>query len=675
MIKFFKKLITSENKDIPPAYSPDIDFIFPTYSKDTTNFDYPSFVTLVQEYGSSYIFACISYLANCVRLYKPKVAKTLANGSIINKHDSKTIRLLKKPNSYYGFPTLLEATTISLLLTGNSYWEIIRVDGKAIGFFILQPQRMCILKDSNGGLGGYEYHISNGKKIVYKPQDIIHIKIHNVQDDFYGLSPLIAAKVPSNILNEVNKFLQNYFKNGAIFKGVLETEKQLTQTVYERLAKRFKSLYGGVGNAFTIPILEGGLKFRPVQALPKDSQAFESANFALNSLCSVLHIHPALLGFTPANKAILQELRAMFWEDTVVPFVSRIEEALNAQKSKYMPKNEQEFDVVFDSSQIEALKINELLKARIAVGYGALTINEVRARLFGLPPREDGDVALIPLNMTPTINGLDNTPKVTKPVKYLDVNNKNIDILIDDNLYKLYIDSLATIIETDLVDIFIEQFNKTANFLLDILNVQTTPSILEAKLVDVLNGSLFSIEKSISRLLNQKAENLYYAIINKISPENALRLDSNQFIQKFIDSWSKTLINIINDTTKKQIINEIIKLNTADEIKIKSILSKIFNDLIIIPSGKRLKTIGRTEAARIVNLVNYLAHKDAGFTHKIWHCYDCTNSRHKKLHGVKIKITDEFVVNGEKALMPLDVKLSANNVCNCTCRLLFTKEE
>ena len=667
----------SESKDVPPFMSPLVDVIWPQPLSNDTELKTNTITDLVQQYGVSYIFACISLLSNSVRLFKPKIAKKLPNGGIEEIHEADILKYLKKPNNHYGFPTLVEATAISLTLTGNAYWEIIKVKNKTIGFFVLQPQRVTILKDKNGKPAAYEYFLPNGTKIRYNVDDIIHFKVYNIQDDFYGLSPLVAAKLPANILRKVDEFLESYFERGAVFKGVLETEKTLPKPVYDRLASRFKQLYAGASKAFGLPILEGGLKFKPIQAHPKDSQAFESAQHALLTLLAVFHVPPQLLGFKDANHAVLKELRLMYWEDTVLPLISRIEEILNAQKYKFVPKNEQKYDIILDSTGIEALKLNELLKAKIAIGYGALTINELRARLFGLPPREDGDIVLMPLNMAPVGNDWENTPNAPNPKSLLDVETKQTtsEIFKTSLEWELYHNTFKILIENELVDIFTEQFYKTSSYLDKILSVKTDTNIISSRINDIIDGTKTNIYFGIEKIVKEKTRNVYFSILAKLDPELAINASFPEILDKFTTSWSKALVEIIDETTKKQLITEIINVYTNDVDDVVKALNKVFSKLILPVVGQRLKLIANTEATRIINFASFIAHKNAGYTYKVWKCFDVNSSRHRELHNKRIPIDEKFDINGEKGLFPCDPNLSANNVCNCKCRLIYYKEE
>ena len=86
-----------------------------------------------------------------------------------------------------------EVMLAHLLLYGNSYSQIIR-SGKntVVGLYPLLPDHMDVDRDSKGNLT-YTYTTSDGKTVVIKPQDILHIPGLGF-DGIIGYSPIALEK-------------------------------------------------------------------------------------------------------------------------------------------------------------------------------------------------------------------------------------------------------------------------------------------------------------------------------------------------------------------------------------------------------------------------------------------------------------------------------------------------
>jgi len=685
LLKFFskKEKPLEEVKDFPPAQSPVVDVVWPNRFKYERYGDlkYFNFTDFVQSYPLiDYIFASVNLLASSIRQFDIEILQKDESGVLKEVEDSELGNLIKYPNRSYGYKDLLEGTALSLAITGNAYWEIVKVNDEAVGLYLLQPHRIIIERNPKTNELIYKYLTSPKQPdVIYTEDEIIHFKLINLQDDFYGLSPLVAAQLPANVARKALQMLDSYFENGGIFKGVLETDKFLPPNAYEQLKSRLAELYQGFRNAFKIPILEGGLKYKQIQVHPKDSQAIEANEQAMLKILSIFRTPPELLGFRPVNRAALDDLRRMYWEDTVKPFATKIEEILNIQKHKFTSGEEKDYIIKLDYTNIEALKGNELSRARIAamlVDRGILTINEARERFFNLKPTPYGDMALLPLNMLQV--DADRKPEnlpggqggnalaYTEP-ELKAKENKSIAIN-----YKQEVDFVRQWLEVnignDISQLFIEEFvgfiSKVKNYLGDNLDKEE----LKRKIVNYFDGQVAVFEDEVYHMLRNKLFGLATSLVIKRGfetvPENIFK-----DLDEFASAFSVVFFKWINNTTKKRLV-EIIEEGNDFKSIIEGI-TKEFNK-VIMTDGARLKTIYRTESNRILNFVLFSVHKHLGYKYKTWHCWDVKNSRHSVLSGVKIKIDEEFDVNGEKALFPCDPNLSADNSVNCKCYLVYS---
>lgn len=190
--------------------------------------------------------------------------------------------------------------------------------------------------------------------------------------------------------------------NGAIPGGVLETEQQLNPTIVERLKTSWRTLHRGTAKAHEIAILEGGVKWRDIASNRKDMDFVNLNRMTMNEILLVFGVPSALLGILDnVNNSIMDNVKKIFWENTLLPKMEKIEAALNY--NLVWPYDDT-LSLMFDRDAIEALKGSQEIRARIAsmlVDRGIFTQNEARSKYFSLPPVDWGDTWYMPLNLTP----------------------------------------------------------------------------------------------------------------------------------------------------------------------------------------------------------------------------------------------------------------------------------
>jgi hypothetical protein len=92
-----------------------------------------------------------------------------------------------------------------------------------------------------------------------------------------------------------------------------------------------------------------------------------------------------------ANYANAQLQRKLFWSETVLPKLRRIGDAINEQLAAKM---DERVEMGFDASGVHALQDDANEQAQVAatlVQRGIMTVNEVRERMYSLPPVAWGD--------------------------------------------------------------------------------------------------------------------------------------------------------------------------------------------------------------------------------------------------------------------------------------------
>jgi HK97 family phage portal protein len=300
--------------------------------------------------------------------------------------------LLRRPNPAQAGRELMEAFYGHLEVAGNAYLERVLLGDEVRELHVLRPDRMKAVAGPDGWPEAYEYS-ANGSSLRFvqggEMPPVLHMRLFNPIDDYYGLSPLEAAARSIDVHNAAGAWNKAVLDNAARPSGALvlkagEGMGSLTSEQHARLKSELEGSFQGAANAGRPMVLEGGLDWKPMSLSPKDMEFIETKHAAAREIALAFGVPPMLLGIPGDNTfANYAEANRTFWRQTVLPLVQRTCEALT---NWFRPAFGEDLRLTFDGDAIEALSAErEALWARVgaadfitadekraAVGYGPL---------------------------------------------------------------------------------------------------------------------------------------------------------------------------------------------------------------------------------------------------------------------------------------------------------------
>ena len=159
----------------------------------------------------------------------------------IIQHPMKT--LLAHPNPSQKGRSLIENIISFLLVAGNSYIEVSNIDEIPRELVVLRPDRVRLIPDARGWTSQYEYSM-NGQSVRLPAETVLHMKLFNPLDDYYGMSPLEAAGRAIDTHNSAAGWNKAMLDNAARPSGALvfaASDGQLTTEQFDRLKSRWQS--------------------------------------------------------------------------------------------------------------------------------------------------------------------------------------------------------------------------------------------------------------------------------------------------------------------------------------------------------------------------------------------------------------------------------------------------
>lgn len=300
----------------------------------------------------------VSQIARSASSVKFKIKKL---GQTLDPHFYPLSKLLAAPNPAQGGAELLESIFSFKLISGNAYILAIgaNADEAPIELYALRPDRVSVIAGHDEMPAGYRYSLGNNRYRDYDTSQVLHLKFFHPLDDWYGLSPVEAAAYSIDQHNQAGAWNQALLQNGARPSGALVMKSdnglggRLGEDQYNRMKVQIDEQFSGAANAGRPILLEGGMDWKEMSMSPKDMDYIEMKNSAARDIALAFGVPPQLLGIPGDNTySNLAEARLALWEQTIIPHVSNLVDALN---NWLTPKFDPQVKIEADLDNIPAL--------------------------------------------------------------------------------------------------------------------------------------------------------------------------------------------------------------------------------------------------------------------------------------------------------------------------------
>lgn len=218
------------------------------------------------------------------------------------------------PNPYQSAQEFRNNIFTDFLLEGNIfiYWD-------GVHLYHLPASRVQIETDPVTFVAAYRYNTT----IVFKPNEVIHIKDLSSTSIYRGTSRLASADRNMKILYKMQQFQEQFFENGAVTGLILTSENTLSQVAKDKTVAGWMQKYSPKNGARKPMILDSGLK--PVLGL---SDSFKEMDFDTSikthnaKILMSLGVPPILLD--GGNNANIAPNMRLFYLETIIPIVTKL---------------------------------------------------------------------------------------------------------------------------------------------------------------------------------------------------------------------------------------------------------------------------------------------------------------------------------------------------------------
>jgi HK97 family phage portal protein len=345
----------------------------------------------------SAVWSCVSIISQTISTLPVHVVRR--NGGE-KQYEHPLYKLLAtQPNEFMTPSAFKEAFLNNALLYGGA-WAVVDRDesGSVAAFYPLKSGDVTPTRRA----GVLLFEVRIGSKLFTFTQDQVVNLLGWTMDGVTPLSPVRSGAQSLGLSVAMERYAGKAFSSAGNLGGILQTPP-LGKEAMSDFITSWREKYTGLDNAFRVAVLPDPMKFIATTMKPQEGQLVEARQAIVLDICRLWKVPPSMLGvMDKASYASLEQQNMAFHQQTILPWLVKLEQAFSLVG--FLERERPELELKFNADALLRTTTAERYSAYMQGRQGGwLSINDVR-RKEGLPPVENGDALLTPLNMAP-VNG------------------------------------------------------------------------------------------------------------------------------------------------------------------------------------------------------------------------------------------------------------------------------
>lgn len=356
---------------------------YPNYSGEV--------VSEANVFASSAVLACVSLIADSIATMPLELIRK--RGARMETLPPPSV--LIKPNAHQTMFEFVHEVVATLALHGCVYIYAPRRAGELPSEMrVIHPHHIKVVYDDMNDTMFYEVG-----KTRYEQADVRAIHWLLLAGMKRGVSPLEAQRNTIGMALAMDRFLAQFYGEGATPSSVLETDKPITP----EQAKMLRNTWEEAHLKHRRPaVLANGLKWKPITTSASDMQMIEHRESVIRDIARVYRVPLHLISGTGGDSQTYQNIESMgtnFVRFTLLPWMRRVEDSI----SEMLPITQR---VRFNADEFMRADLMTRVRAQqIQIMSGTLTPNEARED-DDREPYDGGDQFVMGLQGAP-ISGIE----------------------------------------------------------------------------------------------------------------------------------------------------------------------------------------------------------------------------------------------------------------------------
>lgn len=307
-------------------------------------------------------------------------------------------RLRVVPNYYTAAPAFWTSVLAHVLTDGNAFLAKTRsTDGRSVPeLHLLHPESVQVYRADDYSIR-YDVLAKDGSAMVtgLGAAQIIHIKAWTLSGEtLRGDSPVSLQRNALGNAAAAQQYQGKVWHGGAVPRGVLSSEENLTGEQIEQIRESWQATYGGADNAGKVAVLPRGATYSAVSLSAADAQFIEQMQYGVDDIARMFNIPSSFIG--GESGASLRYENATYNDIHLVKFALKpilrfVESALDMDSDLFGTGSESRWTPFFDTDEIIRPDIEARYRMYATGINGGFLLPDEARDSEGLPPAEGGD--------------------------------------------------------------------------------------------------------------------------------------------------------------------------------------------------------------------------------------------------------------------------------------------
>ena len=339
------------------------------------------------------VFSCVTLIAADVAKLRLRLVEQNENGIWNETENPAYFPVLRRPNRYQTITQFVTVWMVSKLTWGNTYvWKRRDARGVVTELYVLDPSRVMTLVTPDGDV---YYDIRRDAlsgiaedRLIVPARDIIHDVMVPLYHPLVGVSPIYACGMAAMQALAIQSNSYKFFSNGANPSGMLTAPGSISEGTAARLMEKFSSK-----NVGSVVVAGDGLKYEQFTMSAVDAQLIDQLRWTSDTVCSCYHVPAYMVNVGPPPPyANIEPLLQQYYSQCIQSLLTNFEKVLDAGLGIEQKVNGVQYGTEFDIDDLIWMDTATKTKsASDAIGSGAMSPNEARAKYYGLGPVAGGN--------------------------------------------------------------------------------------------------------------------------------------------------------------------------------------------------------------------------------------------------------------------------------------------
>lgn len=306
----------------------------------------------------------------------------------------------REPCSPYEF---FERGLVEYATYGNWFFKKVRYEDGLPGRLQTLPANTISL---DGRIGRYDrveriyvnWDGYNGDQAVgdlVRVEDLVHLKIPDPLDGFWGISPLATVIDEVQTDRQAVAYIKQFFMHAGTPQGLLKVKRKTSPEQRRDLQDQWQAQHGGFFRRWhRLGVLDEDAEYQELGTRPDKLKLDHVFDMTESRVCAVYQVPPIIIavriGINRGTYSNYREARTSFWRETLRPLYTKLGQIFTIKVAREFGSD---LRVRADLSAVEDLQESrEELRVWARQSYldGIHTQNESRA-LVGAKPHDGGD--------------------------------------------------------------------------------------------------------------------------------------------------------------------------------------------------------------------------------------------------------------------------------------------